>query len=352
MKVDLAYFEIPFRRPYIVGTGTLQTRRGVMVRIRDGKRTGFGEVAPLQGFHRETLAQALSSLKEAIESESMPMCRSAAFGLSCAVETAAANPRYGFSDPAPTTDIGINAFFSGGAREAKVAFNAGQFDGFQTIKVKIGRGKPVDDLRTINTILSLVDPEVRIRLDGNRTMSLAVAERLLSRIDSSRIEYVEEPLKDHADLSELARRVGLVMAIDESLHLGGPIEDVLGAPGVEVQVVKPSLLGGLEEVESVVTRGRIYGLDTVLSTAIDTSYTIALVARMAGALGVGDRDHGLGTAGLFTSDVIAPAPIVQGRMQIGATLQMPDLQFVPITQFELPHSSQGEIDGIGKPLDP
>ncbi len=336
MKLDLAYFEIPFRTPYVVPTGTLSHRRGIMIRLKKGKRFGYGEVSPLAGFHRETLPEALSGLLEAIRSDSVPMCPSAAFGLSCAVETAAANRRYGFDDNRTVNDIGVNAFFAGGSRDAKRAFADGAFDGFRTIKVKIGRGKAVDDLRTVNTILSLVEPEVRIRLDGNRLMSLVVAERLLSRIDASRIEYVEEPLKDHRDLSELARRTGMVIALDENLHSGGPVEEILGAPGVEVQVVKPSLIGHLEEVESVVTRGRIHGLDTVLSTAIDTSYTIALMARMAGALHVGDRDHGFGTAGLFASDVVAPVPIVQGRMKIAAALPVPDLQFVPSEQFSLP----------------
>ena len=126
------------------------------------------------------------------------------------------------------------------------------------------------------------------------------------------------------------------MGIDESLHLGVPVEEVLGAPGVEVQIVKPSLIGTLEEVESVVTQGRIHGMDTVLSTAVDTSYTIALVARMAHSLGVGDRDHGLGTACLFASDVVTPNPIIQGRMKIKLTLPTPNLVFVPADQFTLP----------------
>jgi len=336
MNVDLAYFEIPFLVPYRVGNESLTVRRGVMVRICKGKRIGYGEVAPLPGLHRETLDQALASLQESIINNTAPMWPSAAFGLSCAIETAAANPRYGFADQASSSDIGVNAFFAGGSREAKTAFTDGRFQGFKTIKIKIGRGKSVDDLRTINTVLDLVDSDVRIRLDGNRMMSLATAERLLSRVDANRIEYVEEPLQDHADLSELSRRVGMVMAIDESLHLNVPIEEVLGAPGVEVQVVKPSLIGALEEVESVVTQGRINGMDTVLSTAIDTSYTIALVARMAGVLGVGDRDHGLSTANLFASDVVAPASIIDGRMKVALTLPTPNLQFVPSATFTLP----------------
>lgn len=335
MKVDLAYFELPFHLPYKVGTTVVPVRRGVMVRKMQGKRAGFGEIAPLPGLHRETLEMAVECLREAVRMNTAPLLPSAAFGLSCAVETAAANPRYGLADPARQSDIGVNALFVGKTADVKNAVREGRFDGYRTIKVKIGRATWGNDLRMIKALLSEVGGDVRLRLDGNRSMSLDDAASLLRKLDPDRIEYVEEPLKNQSELSELGRRVGMPMAIDESLTVGDVLDEVLGAPEVEVQVVRPSLLGTLEEVESVVTRGRIHGMDTVLSTALDSSYTIALVARMAGALGVGDRDHGLATASMFSKDIVEPPRIVRGRMLIAATLPVPQLDFVPIDDFKL-----------------
>ena len=336
LTIELAYFELPFKGPYKVGTESIGSRRGIMVRKTHGKRVGYGEVSPMPGIHRETLEQALASLQEGIRNHSSPMMPSAAFGLSCATETAGANTRFGLGALAEPSEIGVNALFAGGAREARVAFAAGEFAGFKTIKLKIGRAKPVDDLRLVNAVLEMVGPEVRLRLDANRRMTLAVAERLLSRLDATRIEYVEEPLLDHEDLSELARRVNIPMAIDESLHTASALEHVLGAPQIEVQVVRPSLIGGLEEVESVITRGRINGMDTVLSTALESSYTIALVSRLASSMGVGDRDQGLGTAALFARDLVAPTPIVGGRMTVRGALPVPQLDFVAASAFTLP----------------
>ncbi|MSR28479.1 MAG: o-succinylbenzoate synthase [Phycisphaerales bacterium] len=340
MTVDLAYFELPFKTPYKIGVRSISMRRGVIVRQARGKKYGYGEVSPLPGLHRETLEQAVASLMDGIHNHSTPMLSSASFGLSCAIESAARNPRYGLNDAVDSRDIGVNALFSGSAREAKAAFAAGAFDGFRTIKIKIGRARSVDDLRMINTVLELAPEEVRLRLDGNQGMTLDAAERLLSRLDASRIEYVEEPLRNHEDLSELARRVNLPMAIDESLHTLEVLEHVLGAPQIEVQVVRPSLIGSLEEVESVITRGRINGMDTVLSTALESSYTIALVARLASAAGVGDRDHGLGTASLLALDLVTPTPVVGGRMAVCRTLPVPQLDFVRASEFTLPASEQ------------
>jgi len=44
MNVDLAYFEIPFRKPYRVGTESISVRRGIMIRTKTGKRFGYGVV--------------------------------------------------------------------------------------------------------------------------------------------------------------------------------------------------------------------------------------------------------------------------------------------------------------------
>ena len=62
MSVELAYFELPFRSPYKIGGKSLSARRGVMIRVKHGRRVGHGEVAPLPGAHRETLDEAVASL--------------------------------------------------------------------------------------------------------------------------------------------------------------------------------------------------------------------------------------------------------------------------------------------------
>jgi O-succinylbenzoate synthase len=340
MSVELAYFELPFRSPYKIGGKSLSARRGVMIRVKHGRRVGHGEVAPLPGAHRETLDEAVASLMEGIKNSTSPMMPSAAFGLSCAHESAAASARYGLAGAPKANDIGINALFNGSAEEAKAAIEAGVFAGYATVKLKIGRARRAEDHRLIQTALDLLPAHVRLRLDGNRSMSLAGLVGLLKDVDARRIEYLEEPLRNYADLCELSRRSQVSVAIDESLYDAQALEHVLGAPGIDVQVVRPSLMGSLEEVEAVITRGRINGMDTVLSTALESSYTIALVARLATVMEVGDRDHGLATAGLLATDLVEPAPIVAGRMTLAKTLPVPRLEFVAADRFTLPQQAR------------
>ncbi|MFN9960929.1 MAG: enolase C-terminal domain-like protein, partial [bacterium] len=84
--------------------------------------------------------------------------------------------------------------------------------------MKVGLGKVADDAALISAMLEGLDPSVRLRLDGNRRLTLTSAVRLMKRLDAERIEYMEEPLRNPLELPELSRRTGITMAIDESLH--------------------------------------------------------------------------------------------------------------------------------------
>lgn len=338
--VELASYELPLRRTFRTSKGDVKVRQGVLVRATLNGRSGYGEVAPLPGFHAETLAEAVADLRAAIASGSAPRLPSSAFGLSCAMAELRRDRRFGFGPVARGATLGVNAVFSGSARDAERAIAERAFEGFRVVKVKIGRSRPAEDLRIIHALMEGLGEDVKLRLDANRALTLATAERLLRRVDASRIEYVEEPLQDARELSELSRRVGMPMAIDEALHDPALREAVYGAPGIEVQVVKPSLVGPVEEIESVVTNGRIHGMDTVFSTALESSLTVAIVSRLALAFPCGSRDHGLSTPGLFQRDIADMPPIVGGRMEVPAELPVPradaGLAFAPADSFELP----------------
>jgi O-succinylbenzoate synthase len=337
--IELAQYELPLRRTFCTSRGDVKVRHGVLVRATLNGRTGFGEVAPLPGFHVEQLPEAVRSLQEACEAGTMPLMKSAAFGLSCAMAELRRDKRFGFGPVERGATVGVNAVFSGSARDAERAIAEGEFTGFRTVKVKIGRARPAEDLRIVNVLLEGLGDDVRLRLDANRGLTLANAERLLKRIDPARIEYVEEPLQDCRELSELSRRVGMPMAIDEALHDPEVRDAVYGAPGIEVQVVKPSLVGPVEELESVVTAGRIHGMDTVFSTALETSLTVAIVSRFALTFACGTRDHGLATPGLFVRDIADAPAIHDGRLEVPAELPVPradaGLEFVPVASFAL-----------------
>ncbi len=331
----LAWYELPLRSPFPAGKELVRVRRGAILRMDEGGRIGYGELAPLPGVHLESLAEACAGVREAVEHGSVPMAPSAAFALSCAHATMTHECRFGLGR-AHHSGVGVNAVFAGSIADAEAALARGDFTGYATVKVKVGLGKVAEDSALVKLFLDGLPETTRLRLDGNRRLTLTAADRMTKRLDLERIEYMEEPLRDPLELPELSRRTGIAMAIDESLREPAHREALIGAPGIEVQVLKPSLLGGLEEVEHAVTSARIHGMDSVISNCLESSYTLGLLARLASATATGDRDHGLASASLFEFDVVESAPIHEGRMDIAPSLATPRMDFQPLKEAQCP----------------
>ena len=66
-------YELPLKRPLATGSGTIHSRRGILLRLSARSRpgaVGWGEVAPLPGRGSENLASTLSALNEWLSLES------------------------------------------------------------------------------------------------------------------------------------------------------------------------------------------------------------------------------------------------------------------------------------------
>ncbi len=329
---SVAPFEHQMLKPFRSGRGLVTVRRGYFLRLECDGGVGYGEISPLPGFHVETLDEAMRSLQEALVHRGCPVAPSAAFGLSCAEAMASAtlSDRFNLHTPPREPTVRVNALFDGDLDEAKAAQRAGRFTGFRTIKLKVGRGTVEQDTALVAYIRSITKPSQRIRLDANRSLRFDAGLALLDSIGPDQVEYVEEPLIDPSELPELGRRTGIPMAIDETLREPAILADILGADGVTVQVVKPSLVGRLEELESIITFGTINGCDTVFSNLFESAFTLSLLGRVAAVLGSEDRDHGLATADLFLGDCCPRPTVSGGRMLLEGPLPTPQLPWRPL----------------------
>ena len=113
----------------------------------------------------------------------------------------------------------------------------------EVIKVKIGRN-PHEDVQRLQKILRQ-SPNCRLRLDGNRLLSLDQVLAVVESIPLDRIEYVEEPLIDFTQLPELAKVVPV--ALDESLHDPAASRHA-DASGTWFHVIKPTRLGSISSL--------------------------------------------------------------------------------------------------------
>ena len=336
-RVGIRAFELPLMRPLRVGGQLLERRLGLLVVIDDGERhAGIGEISPLPGLHAETLEEAtaqLLALADKLEGAWIPdgcpalagafetwlgglgLYPSVRTGIEGAVLTLLAD-RDGTDLPhllaaSPTALVRINGLLDGSMNATLDAAGMLADQGYAALKIKVGRRDPGDEAELVLTVRALVGPAVALRLDANRAWDLATAEYFAERVAPAAIEYLEEPLRDCADLEDFVAQAAIPVALDETL-LGYSPQAPPPLSGVAALILKTSVLGGYERSLAWVRLARRKRLAAVVSAAFPCAVGMALDAAFAAAFG-SETAHGLGTSGAFSGDLWrAPLTIESG----------------------------------------
>lgn len=302
-------------QPFARGIVGCSAREVAFLRIEDDVtgRVGFGECAPLPGLHRESLDEALSAIEDWMDGirEVDELPPSAAFAVSCAVATSE-----GFASGI-VRDAEVAGFFGGNAGELTDG-EVARLRGVRSVKLKIGRGSLADDRALLSRALEAL-PQARLRLDGNRRMSLAACTELLRGVDPARIEYLEEPIADPAELAALSYATGMPIAldelvVDESREARALREELARSKCVATWVLRMSAIGSLDRVYDRAEEAARLGAQVVLSTAYESSYTLRLAVHVAAAIPNARRAHGLGTAHVLLQDSCASAAVRDGTL--------------------------------------
>jgi o-succinylbenzoate synthase len=342
-------FELPLSAPVETASGTIRTRRGLLVRVEaeagddgEGERTsddgdentardavGVGEATPLPGW-TETFAECGDAVDAALdrlatagpraalaETDGAPAAR---HGLSLALADldarAADEPLYRHlrssdrerreDDERRVESVPVNATLGDGSVEETVAAAREAVGaGFRTLKVKVGARPVADDAARLDAIEEGVGADVRLRADANGGWSREEAIRAIDAFPG--LEYVEQPLAaddlaGHADL-----RASATIALDETLAEHS-VAEVLDADAADVLVLKPMVLGGADRCVTAAARARDAGVDPVVTTTIDGAVARTAAVHLAAGVDV-DRACGLATADRLGADV-APDPAV------------------------------------------
>lgn len=218
--------------------------------------------------------------------------------------------------PEPVRDgIPVNATVPA-VPAAEVPGVLARYDGCRTAKVKTAqRGQVLaDDVARVRAVREALGPEGRVRIDANGGWNVDEAERAVHALAPFDLEYVEQPCATVDELAEVRRRIahlGIPVAADESVRKAADPLAVAHAGAADLLVIKAQPLGGARRALQLVAQA---GLPAVVSSALDTSVGLAMGAALAGALPELDYDCGLGTASLFTADVVDPPLAPRGGM--------------------------------------
>lgn len=303
-QVTLYRYSVPMEAGVVLRNQRLKTRDGLIVRLQEGERLGWGEIAPLPEFSVETLTEAQSATLEQLAawaagrafSDDLPP--SVAFGLSCAqAELDQHLPQAADYRKAPLCNGDPDELF-----EMLQAM-----PGEKVAKIKVGLYEAVRDGMIVNVLLEAL-PDLKLRLDANRSWTRAKADGFARYVPPSlrsRIAFLEEPCKTRDESREFARETGINIAWDESVREAG--FRVEAEPGVSAIVIKPMLVGSLARCQQLVQETHQAGLTAVISSSIESSLGLTQLARLASWL-TPDTVPGLDTLDLMQAQVIQRWP--------------------------------------------
>ena len=187
MKIKLYHYTIPCRTGVVLRKQPLTERQGLIIRLEKNGKIGWGEIAPLPTFSRETLAECEAQVRQWLKKPTDLMdnfAPSVAFGISCALAelNGTLQPEGNFRS-AILCD-GDVAKFSAKLTACKAHLG----------KIKIGFNAEKEG--ELANLLLMQFPDLQLRLDANRAFSLKQAVKFAEKIAKplrSRIQFIEEP---------------------------------------------------------------------------------------------------------------------------------------------------------------
>ena len=330
MQLILREIELPLRHAFTISHGTTVVQKNLLVELRDGGFTGYGEGASSHAYEKFTAALMRSDLEAArarIESEQLddpaalwdrlvPVLGHNRFAL-CALDQAAhdlwgkrlAQPvwkLWGLTQsggPLSNYTIGIDTI-------PKMVMKMREFDGWPIYKIKLGTP---DDLAIVRELRRHTDAAFRV--DANCAWSVEQALALAPELKALGVEFIEQPLaRDNWNgLKRLFAESALPIMADESCLVPEDVERCVGHfHGINVKLTKA---GGLTPGRRMLLRARELGLRTMVGCMCESSVGISAIAQLLPLLDYVDMDGAV----LIAKDIASGVRVEKGRAIFPAT---------------------------------
>lgn len=360
-QVRLLPYALPLRAPWHGARARMDRRDGWLVAVSDDEgRTGYGDCSPppSSDSHAHTQARAALARISRTWPGQPPEAALAALDAGgevfpaarCALETALldlAAQRRGVSlaawlNPDAGREVQVNA--SLGRLDATFAerTRAALAAGYSVLKIKVGAFPMEDELEQLHAMARSLrgvpqgdflpgtpqSPKgtsfragdfltgVRLRLDANRAWSLPQAQRFVAAVAELPVEVLEEPLADAGPEAffALQKQAAFALALDESLPLW-LARHRAQALRVRRWVLKPTRLGGMRRCLALAQDGARAGVETVVTTTVDSAAGVLACLHLAAAVNNGIA-HGLATSEWLARDLAPLPPARRGRLEL------------------------------------
>lgn len=280
MRFEFRTYQRRFRQALKTHHGAWVIREGILIRLDDR----FGEIAPLEWFGSESMADAIEFCQSApneidfdwIQQIPFPACQ---FGFESALNSSLCKP---MAHSALISDL----------RDWRSLWNRG----YRTFKLKIAIAPIETEIATVKTLLDELPEDANLRLDANMGLNESETHQWLEFCDRYNIEFIEQPmLEDEFEtMLKLSQQYRTPIALDESVASLAQLRDCFDRGWRGIFVIKPAIAGFPSKLRQFCQEHQI---DTVFSTVFETAIGRSAGLQLAAELSV--RSVGYGTTQWF-----------------------------------------------------
>lgn len=298
---------LPLREPIWVRGQKLRMRSGLIIQhpAEDGGAV-LAEASPLPGYSPDAMDQALQQFCLYFSRPPERHWWIRVPSVQCALDMLA-------NSSAGAASVAVNGLALGDpdlAQEEEIR----RLRACGVVKIKVGQGEPQESAQRVKCWSERLGADVRLRLDANQGWGVDEAISFWQEVNGLPVEYVEEPVRDIAELREFAQKTQAPLALDESLMAS----DILSRAqdwNLQAVILKPMALGGLEKAREIARRAADMGARAVVSSLFESSVGLAHLVHWAALLPNASTHHGLDTAGLLVEDTLrSPLIATSGRL--------------------------------------
>lgn len=339
--INIYKYTLPLKRPLLLKGHSLKERSGIIIEVISEQGVhGFGEIAPLPYFSRESAADALKQAEKMeayLRGEDLPpglhklegafqgwlgglkLYPSVQFGIEAATLNMMANARNVVLSHLLSEEthdkISINGLLQGNLAEVTEQAHQLRLEGFTAMKLKVGNNLE-EDITKVKAINAILDGKAILHLDANQSWDIDTAIAFGNEIGCAAVDYIEEPLESPESIPHFFETTLIPVALDESLHRLD-FKEIQAIEGVDVLVLKPTLVGGIEKTWGLINAAGRQAIEVVISSSFESSIGILTLANLAGGCTTRDRNAGLDTLKWFEKDLIKDKIVFEhGKLDI------------------------------------
>lgn len=178
--------------------------------------------------------------------------------------------------------------FSIGAYPAAEAAKVAEkfvMDGFQAMKVKVGRNT-AEDLRRVQSVRSAVGDSIQISVDANGGWSESEVLSVLPALERLGVNAIEEPLR-RGDLRASARirkRTSIPIILDESVFTAQHAIEAVRLEACDLISIYPGKNGGIRRSIEIAHVASAAGMDCVIGSNLEGSVGSAAMLHLAATI--------------------------------------------------------------------